>query len=411
MTIQEKEFLISINRRFESIYISWNNAYNNYFNIDLFLININSAIQELRNITFLLQSNKSLYPDFDNWYSNKQDKMKKDKHLRRIIDSRNRIVKQSDLEINSIAYVSLLNWLECKFTPIKLNPFLSNEEMISIVSKLTQIKELQYAAQKLQMPLLKIEKKRIDKEYEDIEILILIQYWFDYFSTLINEFLKLINIEHSFKKINVDGLYKKQCYFLDMNDWSVISHTEIDMKDKIIWNKEIMKKVEKMLWDIKFDKTEDPIDDVIMKHITIAKTIITNGETHKPLAVYLSSDYRPIKYVFGAFEDQVTKYAWIRWLAAEIKNNENIYGILLINEAYIVALENYQEYKKNPSLETAKEECLVIIFLNREWISNHISIPIYRKKWSITFWEKKIEKEIVSILNPIKESWGIKTAK
>ena len=62
------DFRTLVVRRFKGISTQWENASNNYHKLDDFLIYLNSAIQELRNITFLLQSYKHLYSDFGTWY-------------------------------------------------------------------------------------------------------------------------------------------------------------------------------------------------------------------------------------------------------------------------------------------------------------------------------------------------------
>ena len=55
---EKNKFKEQILRRLDSIIIHSNWVINNYNDLDLFLIHLNSSIQDIRNITFLLQSNK-----------------------------------------------------------------------------------------------------------------------------------------------------------------------------------------------------------------------------------------------------------------------------------------------------------------------------------------------------------------
>ncbi|MCB0752838.1 MAG: hypothetical protein KDC52_15310 [Ignavibacteriae bacterium] len=68
----EKEIscnLKPVEKRLYDSFDLWSKAYEQYFNPNQFRISLNSAIQELRNVTFILQKNKNVIQDFDQWYS------------------------------------------------------------------------------------------------------------------------------------------------------------------------------------------------------------------------------------------------------------------------------------------------------------------------------------------------------
>ena len=52
-------------------------------------------------MSFILQSNKHVIPDFDNWYAKWQAEFKADPLMRWMVDARNKIEKQGDLEAHS----------------------------------------------------------------------------------------------------------------------------------------------------------------------------------------------------------------------------------------------------------------------------------------------------------------------
>lgn len=62
-----------------------------------FCKNINACIQELRNVTFVLQSHKSVIPGFKEWYEEWQSWMRQNDFLRWLVLARNRVVKQANL--------------------------------------------------------------------------------------------------------------------------------------------------------------------------------------------------------------------------------------------------------------------------------------------------------------------------
>lgn len=62
---------------------------------------IQTTIQTLRTVTFILQSNKRLIPDFTSWYQEWRDRLASDPLMRWMVDARNKIEKQEDLETHS----------------------------------------------------------------------------------------------------------------------------------------------------------------------------------------------------------------------------------------------------------------------------------------------------------------------
>jgi len=405
------EFKILMIRRLRAIVMHRNNACNNYCDIDIFLAHINSAIQELRNLTFLLQKHKKLYSDFDSRYATKQEGMKNDENLGWIVDSRNKIVKQEDLRINSIAYSSLVNRLELKLPPIPIDPFWSDEDIISFFLNLFDTSKIKFLCESMGMPVLQIKKVWIDKDYKDRDVLLLIKYWFDHLSRLIFEFLDLISIEYEFNdKMLVDKLNENQLYFLDISDNSVFSRKQHTIPFDAGIAESILKD---MIWidKIKSIKSNDwpPTIDGLMEHfLTVAKLIVENWMEHKPTYFYLSEDNGILWQWQAVIPDRASKYVRIRSLANEIKNNSKIFAILLIDEVRIVAQENRTEHMKDPSLKTAKEEALSLTFYNQKWEIRSWTLPIYRKAWSVSFWKLQTDKKwIHNILNPISEVWGI----
>lgn len=102
----------SAHRRLMDCHDHWHAALDTYMEPDAFRLNVNSLIQALRNVTFLLQKQKAELPEFESWYPEWQGLVRDDEVMRWSVRARNRIVKESDLELNSIAKVTVaLDWL------------------------------------------------------------------------------------------------------------------------------------------------------------------------------------------------------------------------------------------------------------------------------------------------------------
>ncbi|AYG03446.1 hypothetical protein [Gryllotalpicola protaetiae] len=80
-------------------------AIESYLDANEFRRFLNSAIQNSRGVTFLLQKRKSKWPDFDQWYGAWQDEARTNPVLAWGIAARNRIVKEEDLTTYSEATI------------------------------------------------------------------------------------------------------------------------------------------------------------------------------------------------------------------------------------------------------------------------------------------------------------------
>ncbi|MED4854863.1 hypothetical protein [Bacillus atrophaeus] len=108
----------------------------NYHYPDGFRYNMNAFIQALRNITFALQSEKRVIPNFDLWYEEKQQWMKGNSLLRNFVESRNIVVKRGNLEIKSEAHIGLFKYRTPKLGMlIPVNPFLPSEQLLELASE------------------------------------------------------------------------------------------------------------------------------------------------------------------------------------------------------------------------------------------------------------------------------------
>ncbi|WP_196805446.1 hypothetical protein [Methylobacterium sp. 77] len=86
----------------------WHQAEEAYFDPEAFRVAIQTAIQTARTVSFILQSNKALIPDFDAWYLGWRDRLKAIPLMRWMVDARNRIEKQGDLETYSWIHAEIL---------------------------------------------------------------------------------------------------------------------------------------------------------------------------------------------------------------------------------------------------------------------------------------------------------------
>jgi len=100
--------LSAVDRRLGDVHRHWHEAERGYFDPEIFRVAIQTAIQTLRTVTFIVQSNKRLFSNFDSWYESWQDKLRADALMRWMVDARNKIEKQGDLDAHSFVRVEIM---------------------------------------------------------------------------------------------------------------------------------------------------------------------------------------------------------------------------------------------------------------------------------------------------------------
>jgi len=91
-----------VERRLEDAAALWDKAQLAYFSPDDFRLNLQACIQAFRSVTWVLQNQKRKVDGFDQWYAGWQQKMREDPILRWLVEARNKIEKQGDLETRSM---------------------------------------------------------------------------------------------------------------------------------------------------------------------------------------------------------------------------------------------------------------------------------------------------------------------
>lgn len=108
----------------------------NYHTPKQFIYNLNAFIQALRNITFMLQSELNHRETFGAWYEVKRVEMRAIPSLRRMVEARNTVVKQSSLESRSQVACGLFRGRRMKFSMKKeIKPFTDTKEILATTAR------------------------------------------------------------------------------------------------------------------------------------------------------------------------------------------------------------------------------------------------------------------------------------
>ncbi len=153
-------------RRLDQALQLWHRALDAYSDADEFSIGINSLIQALRSVTWVLQKDLQHRDGFVLWYSAWQDRMRADAVLRWLVEARNRIEKEGDLELRSTARVSLIaSWLPAPYDEFDVPPLLPPHAIAAVLAERDIPKEVRDTG------VLKVERSWVAATLPDRELL------------------------------------------------------------------------------------------------------------------------------------------------------------------------------------------------------------------------------------------------
>jgi hypothetical protein len=159
--------LEAVHQRLEDLHRQWHQAEQAYFDPEAFRVAIQTAILTSRTVSFILQSNKSVVPDFENWYAVWQERFRTDPLMRWMVEARNLIEKQGDLESYS--------WIRAEIVAsyLKGGPILEVPALLADapLKLLKSIPENELGAHVKKDGFLRIQRKWIENALPDYELL------------------------------------------------------------------------------------------------------------------------------------------------------------------------------------------------------------------------------------------------
>lgn len=122
-------------RRLEQAHQLWHRALESYPSVDDFCLAVNSLLQTLRTVTFVLQKSLKHRDGFDAWYAERQRAMNGDVVMKWAVEARNHIEKEGDLDLRSTARVSVVaSWLEAPFEEFDVPPLIAPQAIAAAMA-------------------------------------------------------------------------------------------------------------------------------------------------------------------------------------------------------------------------------------------------------------------------------------
>lgn len=382
---------------------------------------LNNLIQNLRNVTFILQKELAHTENFPKWYSEARGEMKKDDILTWMVTARNHVVKEGDLKKKSFATVRLKNHFDNDLVKMEMDPTLSTEEIAEIFRN---VLPLEVPTILLEQTLLEVERVWIVDDYPETEVIDILIYCFGVLTDLIyraHEELLETNPLRCEENLYVDPL----------EDFMVVLHnqirkgriTRINYKTRITYtgkkidigrpNDKIIRKAKEKYGDAKhiaslIDKSGINIPFNNLKyHLEMAKHLFSVDGFLVPAAFLYFEDRVPM-HIFLGLDDPASKYLVFEDLAEKVEET-HCEALILVCETWIGDIpEESEEYI--PAYIQKKKECIWLIAATPEKTEQYY-IPIIRSKDnepSLSEVEKADSIEPPYSLDRIYKNWDIR---
>ncbi|MCX5824091.1 MAG: SEC-C domain-containing protein [Deltaproteobacteria bacterium] len=406
----------SAHSRLNDAHRLWHQAEANYNDPDSFRVNLNACIQTLRNVTFVLQKEKSRIPNFDGWYAGWQSTLREDNILRWLVDARNVIVKEGDLETLSRVRVAILDsYNGSPHHEMNVEPMATTKD-IAIMMASQDIPE-----QLKKDGVLRVERKWIAMDLPDYELLEAMSHSYGVLSTMILDAHSQSNA--SLPKIftrNKGGSVKPHkgpiTHLNGRLPCMVVESEKRTVRVKLSTNQLLtMKefKIKKITKKVVTERYGNVLDHLVKPQtqrerlfmlLEWAKNILQTDGYHVPIVLFELKSNK-LQILSFAMNDQAEKHLMARKLAQDAVSlgAKSITGI---GEAWCVMSHKDKPVRVSPEELPDRTEALVIDYLSAEGEEFSIFCPFVHRNNSIEFGEVVENHRSNNIFYiPLRETW------
>ncbi|MFY1593086.1 hypothetical protein [Micromonospora sp. WMMD737] len=342
-------------RRLMDCHVHWHMTAEKYMDPEGFRLNLNSLIQNLRNVTWLLQKQKSNLPDFQEWYGAWQDSVKADPAMGWVVKARNRIVKEADLEIHSEARVRIsYDWTHEYEKTFRFPPRFTTRQILRTILTQNALRP---------EGTISIDRRWVDRMLPDWELL-------DATSRAYSRIAHVIGTAHSKAGVDtcnlptrepscVDSHTGTRAICMDPVDQNRALHVdlksgyeiaEIRVPIGITTEEQVRGAVEKYGMD--FDPGSGDAIARVPNLLKTAKMVLSVDESHHTFA-YLLIDDRVVAQLPMQFPNQETKRLALQRLADEVRR-ESANGLILVGEQWVAFVHPDEDFNA-PGFKPARD--------------------------------------------------------
>jgi hypothetical protein len=391
----------------------WEDAASNYFQPAKFQLALQSAITTSRTVSFILQSNKSHFDDFDAWYGGYRERWRDDPVMRWGVEARNTIEKRGDLETHSQVRSTLVaSYLGGATTEwVKRDLFKPPIEiLIGLPTKYSQVPQIQ------QHGTLVIERRWVDSELPDREVLDALAHIYGQFVAMLTDLFQRVggaipNDVSDPRPIAMQPLIMDRAIYISVQDGSEmgirLATEPAPPGDRRLLEKRYSKRVK---WN-RLGAVKD-LRQLAELYFENAQSIMLHDGYHRSFLM-LFKDLKPIQVIGVDHPNRAMRYVLMREMAAYAKR-AGANSVILIAEAWTA--EKSDLPPSGYAMEAKKRgEALTLHAADDQGSSYACSATVVRKLTNKRKVRKFVEQTIVEdadqfLLMPFQKEWGCLTA-
>ncbi len=419
--------LSAVDQRLADAHRLWHQAEAAYFDPNGFRLAVQNAIQTLRTVTFILQKHKAIIPNFSEWYGDSEKKVQgewqrrlgADPLMRWMVEARNKIEKQGDLEANSMVRAEIIaSYLE-EGPRIDVPSQLSD----TVQTLLHNIPTTALGDHIRRNGMLRIQRRWVENTLPDHELLDAVAIAYGKVAELVHDAHRQIGLDPPPTIHDDEG----RSYDLPSMGWrlpcmighelsrtlllSLVDGSRIEFETKSVQMKFDAVKVadlleryggnpfEAMRRDYKTDA------DLVAGYFTLIRTVFLRDGYHQTM-LFLFRDRKvvgaPIQVVF---ENVQHKYALMRQLAAEAITS-GADAVMLVGEAWKAPANELKPYER-PADSPVRKESLTLHLVSKSGVSFDCEAEIIKDGEKVSLGATQITDQSAAFeFAPFLQAWG-----
>jgi hypothetical protein len=408
--------LNAVDRRLDDLHQQWHQAENAYFSPQKFRVGIQAAIQTARTVSFILQSHKRIIPNFDAWYTAWQARMREDQLMRWMVDARNKIEKQGDLEAHSFVRAEVVaSYLEEGFR-IELPAELFDAPW----KLLKKIPEGDIGEHMKKHGTLKVERRWVENTLPEYELLDAVALAYGKLSQLVDDAHRQLGLDVPVKtdtgsgeQFEAETLQGRLPCMIGHSDkrarsFSVATGRPVELEHQhldvdVSSASESAKRYGLSPGEV-FGTDPTNEESILNGLFETARKMFLKDERHIFLVI-LFRRQKPVRFLEMRPEDHAQKYLMFRDLANEvIKVGAD--AVIAISEAWMAPVDPQKPLLRAED-SPAREEALTATLVRREGTPLHVAAKIHRDDKAVYLDETRVVRDPpLFTFAPVYKVWG-----
>ncbi|MEN2431212.1 hypothetical protein [Comamonas sp. F1-6] len=408
--------LSAVDRRLEDVHRHWHEAERGYFDPETFRVSIQTAIQTLRTVTFIVQSNKRLFPDFEPWYESWQERLRADPLMRWMVDARNKIEKQGDLETHSFVRAEIMAsyYEEGPRMEVPAELFQSATQLIKALPTEAVRKHV------FKDGILRIQRRWVDNSLPDYELLDAVGIAYGKVAELVADAHRQLCLEPPPTRIGdidrTDGDESRGGRLPCMighgdarsHDVWLATGKSMEFESQAVEFNRAEAEQATAKYGINpkemFPSTEPDPETTLRELFAVARQMFCVDRHHDTI-VFLLNGARPIKIMNLVFQEHGEKYLVMRMLANEvIKVGAD--GVIIVSEIWSAPYDSSNPYRRAVDAPDRKE-FLSAILVTKAGVPVQLLALITRDSEHVTLEETyELRDQAQIAFAPIYKVWG-----